>query len=228
MDRFAADIGRGEGEDIAVQARNTEPVMTPYQIEEDWHGRMAVEIGRLLNIFPSSTTSWDLGQETTVQNAEPQDFCKLQVWRKQLENEVIRRNSLTLPEEGQHTPSNSSSMGRPSVTVIDEDDDVTSTQLSETDALLVDHTTTELQSVPTSSNADVIVLNAEQQQACDILAWHLDETLANRDPPPLRMINQGEGGTGELISCFGDPGLMVTSVVYRQIQSDREDDRYFR
>ncbi|KAF8076844.1 hypothetical protein FPV67DRAFT_1387534, partial [Lyophyllum atratum] len=40
-------------------------------------------------------------------------------------------------------------------------------------------------------------LREDQRRAYDIVAWHLDQTLSGRKPPPLRMILQGEGGTGK-------------------------------
>jgi hypothetical protein len=41
-------------------------------------------------------------------------------------------------------------------------------------------------------------LNTEQKQAYEIIAWDLDQMLARRHPPTLRMIMYGEGGTGKL------------------------------
>ncbi|KAJ7621443.1 hypothetical protein FB45DRAFT_753651, partial [Roridomyces roridus] len=40
-------------------------------------------------------------------------------------------------------------------------------------------------------------LNPEQRRAYDIIMWHVDQTLAGHQPPPLRMIVYGEGGTGK-------------------------------
>ncbi|KAG1852686.1 hypothetical protein F4604DRAFT_1591879, partial [Suillus subluteus] len=41
------------------------------------------------------------------------------------------------------------------------------------------------------------MLKTDQLHAYDIVAWHLDETLAGKSPPPLCMIIHGEGGTGK-------------------------------
>jgi len=41
------------------------------------------------------------------------------------------------------------------------------------------------------------MLNNDQRRAYDIIMWHLDETLVGNNPPPLRMIIHGEGGTGK-------------------------------
>ena len=40
-------------------------------------------------------------------------------------------------------------------------------------------------------------LKADQFRAYNIVAWHLEQTLGGMDPPPLRMIIYGEGGTGK-------------------------------
>ena len=58
------------------------------------------------------------------------------------------------------------------------------------------------------SALDVSQLNEEQHRAYSILDWHLRETVANKKPPPLRMILCGEGGTGKskviqtITDCF--------------------------
>lgn len=40
-------------------------------------------------------------------------------------------------------------------------------------------------------------LRRDQYRAFDIITWHLEQTIAGADPPPLRMILYGEGGTGK-------------------------------
>lgn len=45
--------------------------------------------------------------------------------------------------------------------------------------------------------ASVAELKVDQRRAYDIVSWHLDQSLAGKDPPPLRMIISGEGGTGK-------------------------------
>ena len=44
---------------------------------------------------------------------------------------------------------------------------------------------------------DLIALTKDQHRAYDIIIWHLDQTLAGRNPPPLCMLLHGEGGTGK-------------------------------
>ncbi|KIL59324.1 hypothetical protein M378DRAFT_50077, partial [Amanita muscaria Koide BX008] len=40
-------------------------------------------------------------------------------------------------------------------------------------------------------------LKADQRRAYEVILWHLQQTLAEKKPPPLRMILYGEGGTGK-------------------------------
>ncbi|KAF8546299.1 hypothetical protein OG21DRAFT_1379075, partial [Imleria badia] len=40
-------------------------------------------------------------------------------------------------------------------------------------------------------------LTVDQLRAYKIITWHLDETLAGRNPLALRLIVNGEGGTGK-------------------------------
>ena len=42
-------------------------------------------------------------------------------------------------------------------------------------------------------------MNVEQQRAYDIILSHLDQTLRNLSPPPLRLLVYGEGGTGKSV-----------------------------
>ena len=44
---------------------------------------------------------------------------------------------------------------------------------------------------------DPSMLRYDQFHAYDIVTWHLDQTLAGRKPPPLRMLIHGEGSTGK-------------------------------
>ncbi|TFK61795.1 hypothetical protein BDN72DRAFT_777857, partial [Pluteus cervinus] len=47
------------------------------------------------------------------------------------------------------------------------------------------------------SSLDVSELNDSQRRAYDIITWHLKQSIDARDPPPLRMLIHGEGGTGK-------------------------------
>ncbi|KAF8836901.1 hypothetical protein BDN67DRAFT_871677, partial [Paxillus ammoniavirescens] len=40
-------------------------------------------------------------------------------------------------------------------------------------------------------------LKVDQFRAYNIITWHLNQTLAGENPPPLRMIIHSEGGTGK-------------------------------
>ena len=45
--------------------------------------------------------------------------------------------------------------------------------------------------------AEVSKLRYDQFRACDIITWHLNQTLASADLSPLRMLIHGEGDTGK-------------------------------
>ncbi|THH14508.1 hypothetical protein EW146_g5828 [Bondarzewia mesenterica] len=65
-------------------------------------------------------------------------------------------------------------------------------------------------------------LNKDQKRAYDIISWHLRENLAGKDPPPLRMVIHGEGGTGKskviqtVTELFGELGAqhMLAKAAY--------------
>jgi hypothetical protein len=57
--------------------------------------------------------------------------------------------------------------------------------------------TEHLSDVTPLSAVDPSQLNADQLRAYKIITWHLDQTLAGNNPPPLQMILYGEGGTGK-------------------------------
>ncbi|KAJ7126690.1 hypothetical protein C8R44DRAFT_576862, partial [Mycena epipterygia] len=40
-------------------------------------------------------------------------------------------------------------------------------------------------------------LKPDQLRAYEIIVWHLEQTIAGKEPPPLRMLLHGEGGTGK-------------------------------
>jgi hypothetical protein len=45
--------------------------------------------------------------------------------------------------------------------------------------------------------AEVSDLGTDQKRAYDIIMWHLHQTMAGANPPPLRMVIHGEGGRGK-------------------------------
>ena len=44
---------------------------------------------------------------------------------------------------------------------------------------------------------EISKLEEDQWQVYNIITWHLQQTLAGKNPPPLRMVLSGEGGTGK-------------------------------
>ena len=82
---------------------------------------------------------------------------------------------------------------------------------------------------PLCSAEDYLIV--DQLRAYKIITWHLDETLAGHRPPPLRLIVNGEGGTGksklieavtDYFTAMGSQHLLVkmvyTGIVASHIQ----------
>ncbi|KAJ7431259.1 hypothetical protein B0H11DRAFT_2131648 [Mycena galericulata] len=150
---------------------------------EDLHARMALEHARVAKIFTNDSSDWILSAEQlVVANATGDDLFNLTKWRTQLDNDIAVQNSV--PE-----------MIEPADLVNDA-----------ADVIQVDHVTigqaqvTSLR-VPASPETALLPahpshLKPDQLRAYEIIVWHLDETLAGKEPPPLRMLLHGEGGTG--------------------------------
>lgn len=68
--------------------------MSQQEIEEDWHGRLAVEIARGVGIFPITTSIWPIFSHGGVFVARPEDYMKLVLWRKHLEVETAQLNNI--------------------------------------------------------------------------------------------------------------------------------------
>jgi hypothetical protein len=68
---------------------DAEPALTPQQIEEDWHGRLAVEIARLLKIFDPPSQSWTVSDNERIRLADDMNYqclvdggikCRMTSW----------------------------------------------------------------------------------------------------------------------------------------------------
>ena len=192
---------------------NSEPVMTPHQIEEDWHGRLAVETAWLLGIFQMTPTTWPLRLQPEVVVGNTTKCQQLLVWKKQLESDANTRNSVVIPDGMDNaTPLDHHPYTHhqpPSVTIVSESDVVSKPTAAHDATTSMAHSTAPIANHPHSV---LRCLNEEQQRAHDIIISHLRETLAGREPPPLRMMVHGEGGTGKCsFYCHSDGPLMNSS-----------------
>lgn len=146
---------------------------------EDVNGMLAVERARAARIFPANES---LADEHDLQlqprNGDPVDMERLCKWKDRMtqQGQDPWRND-------DEPPSHSGADVQP----LHESSKHTSassiTQLLRPEEAL--------------SAVEPDMLNIDQRRAYDIITWHLDRTLAGQQPPPLRMLITGEGGTGK-------------------------------
>jgi len=163
---------------------------------EELHGRLAIEAAKEGHIF--SDMPWDggpniSGNETMsdevgrpVCKATEVDIENLLLWKQQMERDVQSQNSSFSPTRAQDhgdspntasvTCNNGAGLG--GVTYNDPETNAA----AEASLLPIDPS----------------MLKEEQYRAYDIVTGHLDQSLSGREPPPLRMLIHGEGGTGKL------------------------------
>ena len=204
----------------------SEPTMTPHQIEEDWHGRLAVEMARLLGIFEASPSTWQLSRQTDVIFGDATNRQQLVVWKKQMEIDANARNTVCHPDAADNAIAPSHD-GRthipPSVTVLSEDDVRDGPTIAQQDHTMgitpsTNSIANDRQSVPRR-------INEEQKRAYDIIMTHLRDTIAGREPEPLRLMVYGEGGTGKC--CLGPwPNTRLTDCSGKSTVIDMTTDSF--
>ena len=176
----------------------SEPAMTVQQVEEDWHGRLAVETARFLGLLPNVTTTWDIKLQDTISVADPDKYSQLLSWRRHLENEVAKHNCVEAPDDGSDNATSGSVHSRkhkPSVIALTDTDCGDSCIASQSNSPMAGDS--ECSPAKGDVSVQTVKINEEQQRACNIIAFHLEDTLTGCDPKPLRMLVYGEGGTGE-------------------------------
>ena len=154
-------------------------------INETLHARFAIEIARRSKIFSNDDTMWPISSPSVVGNACGDDIAQLICWRNQLESEVQRQNAAV------EIISSQAVQDHGSVSLLSNQELNRNTHNSVTPFGPVSVSEVALTAVNPSQ------LRQDQRRAYDIITWHLDQTLAGHNPPPLRMIIQGEGGTGK-------------------------------
>ena len=177
LDTAAGLSEEGLAEFIAAQTR----------WDEELHARLAVEKARQAGIFKKNKVEWTLHQTNSISNASGDDIQKLLSWKDQMKGDVLKQNSaMERPQE-----LNATRRGEPRVELItpDNDTDVSTAETTES----IERLASEAALAP----VDPSMLKPDQFRAYDIVLWHLDQTLAGCNPPPLRMILYGEGGTGK-------------------------------
>lgn len=152
-------------------------------IQEEIHARMAVEIAKRAKLFSRAQDPWAVQSSSQVGNASGADLHNLFRWKEQMKRDIISQDSESDFRCGEPSQLDAPSHVAPltNSTTSSLTDPHVSSILTETALLPID-----------PSN-----LNADQLRAYNIIVWHLDQTLSNKNPRPLRMIIYGEGGTGK-------------------------------
>jgi hypothetical protein len=177
--------GGDEGNDMElIQSVDDSPT------REDFHGMLAIEAARLANIFGEDDSVSQPGGSgfppmPNVANAELLE--RLRLWKDQLDTEVQRQNNIFSSLPGSESSADTDDARVSSL------QDPPSVSLSE--ARVFNSNTDNAELSLTAVNVEALL--PDQRRAFDIIAWHLDRTLAGDVPPPLRMIIHGEGGTGK-------------------------------
>ena len=153
----------------------------PYR--EELHGFLAIEVARRAKIFDNDVSSWSSAATQPPRNATDDDLQRISSWANQLQADVEKKNARMLPPpptQPTQTPSIEPLADRGTSTA---DVSLLSRALANSEEAL--------------GGIDTSHLRPDQARAYGIIGWHLDQTLNGADPPPLRMILYGEGGTGK-------------------------------
>ena len=157
--------------------------LSPSASREALHGKAAIKIAQELGFFadpsqfPATTREFPL-----VRSVTQEDIRTLDHWMSDVEH---------THDEENHDASSISTLDQvstPDVLRIEcEKEKIDHSRLN------ISHS--DESPAPLRSAEDY--LKVDQLRAYEIITWHLDETLAGHRPPPLRLIVNGEGGTGK-------------------------------
>jgi hypothetical protein len=151
---------------------------------EEVHGLLAVEAGRACNVFDGNSANWDLSSKK-VGVVIGGDHERLKMWQEEMAQDVLLHEMMT--------------GGRFADARTDAPDIIHEDKM----AIDVEAADVEPMEYLTASEAEALVLlkisqlNAGQHRAYNIIDWHLQETLANCEPPQLLMVMAGEAGIGK-------------------------------
>jgi hypothetical protein len=149
-------------------------------VEELTHALLAVEIAKRAKIFTNECSRWSVNEGGSVGNATGDDLTKLMQWKVQMKKDVVSQNTDSdAPHAMDIEPGFGGQVNR--LTEVEQSHGEVSILAPEA-------------SLPA---VDPALLRSDQFRAFDIITWHLDQTLSGNEPPPLRMILYGEGGTGK-------------------------------
>jgi hypothetical protein len=181
MDEEANEFDLGEGfldsnEDMTEEGLQ-EVIDSQTSVQEYMHGRMAVETAKYRGVFGDDEGGWNVQASRRPANATGGDIQMLQDWKDQMREDVQRLNA--------------------NVTGTIEQGDAGGVQRLDGEAQGDNGEVTTLGPEEAIEGVELSKLKEDQRRAYDIITWHLQQTLAGKNPPPLRMVLSGEGGTGK-------------------------------
>ncbi|KAF4612702.1 hypothetical protein D9613_011752 [Agrocybe pediades] len=229
MDHHGESIQDGEGKDTCGFSLEEllDLLRQQKQSREDLYAEVAIQHAQMAGIFakPSdcnrrlllgrdeSATLPSVNEES-IRAYEANSMELLNQWRQEIADDIRRRN-MPLSITGAVNRNSTEKEGistRPDVNIPPSVQTLSEALQSESAASREQNETsfqpkTPQLSLPNNNgNQDISpdMLNKEQRRAYDIFIWHLDETLKGREPPPLRLIIYGEGGTGKsaIVECI--------------------------
>lgn len=154
---------------------------------EEVHGLHAVEQAKHAKIFSNEEVQWAVSENSPVGNATADDLVKLLEWQAQMNMDVNTQNVRpNIP--GTNSPEDTEAADGAGVSRLHED---------LTGSAGITHIAPDEISEEALTGVHPSELKPDQYRAYDIVAWHLEQTLAGKEPPPLRLIIHGEGGTGK-------------------------------
>ena len=154
-------------------------------MNEAIHAHFAVELARRAHVFTEDEQMWTVVGDI-VSKATGDGMSRLLTWRNQLDLDVARQShGLNCDLSSNNNEDDHGSVSRIGPkTLIDSKSNVIPLERNSF-------------SESSLSSVDPSLLLSDQRRAYDIIAWHLEQTLQDKNPPPLRMILHGEGGTGK-------------------------------
>lgn len=161
--------------------------LTP--LAEQLHAHHALEAAKLANIFTEDGTSYaavctsDEVMTRALRRATSEDMHNLLSWKEQMSRDVEAQNRLLV---GDICGGSTNEQG-PDVYAI----------CGQGHPQALDPTGSAEANEAALTPVDPSMLKVDQRRAFDIAAWHLEQHLSGRSPPPLRMLIHGEGGTGK-------------------------------
>ncbi len=156
-------------------------------LAEKLHALHAIAAAKRVQFFADRRVeTWQVCGARNVSAATGDELLRLSKWRMQLANDVANRQLTSDGSAGEVRG------GSAPAVVAGTPNDIPNVAPS---VAHVDNGN------PPSEDAlpavDVECLRPDQFRAYDIILWHLEQTLAGADVPPLRMVLYGEGGTGK-------------------------------